>query len=260
MTTRKESFELVGNKMVEYLKADNKKESDTLFEEVVALINEKFEWKIIATQKVEPNNISKMIKKPSKNGVHESQDEINKTAYDESCLLEHAMNELNNNSPDIKMVLCHKTKEGSAEEPLFYSKKSMLENGGIGAFAARNYNKDECISVFVGAKSDEVDRCALDVCTDDDKQCLTSIPIKGNKTMNRISSGLFLGGHMFNDKRFKGSNKDCDENNCYLGNKEGQNCLMIYSGRVKIRTNDELTFLCSYRDESTKLRDTYIKK
>ena len=107
--------------------------------------------------------------------------------------------------------------------------RSEIENVGIKVFTARNFYKDEIVTAFVGIKTKEDDWHTLEISTEDGSECFLSIPIKGNKKINRVSCVLFLGEHMFNNKRFTGSKKTCNENNYYFGKEEDrQNCLLIY--------------------------------
>ena len=100
--------------MPEHVKAAKKEDNDNFLKEVIELVNDKFEWRLISEKNVIPSKINNFIIIISNNGKDETYDIIKKVSCDESLLMDYAMQEINKETSNIKLVLCHKPKEGSA--------------------------------------------------------------------------------------------------------------------------------------------------
>ena len=88
-------------------------------------------------------------------------------------------------------MLYHKTKEGSADEPLIFLKKIALENTGIGIFVARNRSKNEPITTYIGAKTNDEVRHALEVLYQDSNKRELSV-LNITLTLQQFQSSSFL--------------------------------------------------------------------
>ena len=121
--------------------------------------------------------------------------------------MKYTFNQIKEGKLSVKIILSYKTEEEKVREPILYLAKSKLQNGRIGIFVVRNFKKNDLITCFVRVKTKEQDRYTLEVTNNDRIDCMLSILIKGNKKENRVGSAFFLGGHSFNDKRFRESKK-----------------------------------------------------
>ena len=80
--------------MLEHAKENTNEGDDIALQEVLELMSNMFEWRVIAERVIQPKDVIKMIKKPSKNGQHQNPYTTKNTKFNESCFIAHAMKKI----------------------------------------------------------------------------------------------------------------------------------------------------------------------